>query len=182
MGRRHQQAAGEPAKPSLLLCHPSLPKPAASSRPGIFAQEGRRGPARIREQGVDVFGFGEQKTRESFRQASRRFTYTEDLLPDAPANAEAAESKSKPLQPPSAAAPIIRRVLDQVETEDGWASLSAVGKQLSNLSSDFDPRNFGFRKLSDLVRGTNVFEIENPEGRGMRIRKKPAPAKPKPKS
>jgi hypothetical protein len=36
--------------------------------------------ARIREQGVDVFGFGEQKTPESFRQACRRFVYTENLL------------------------------------------------------------------------------------------------------
>lgn len=133
--------------------------------------------ARIREQGVDVFGFGEQKTPESFRQACRRFTYTENLLPDAPANAEAAGSKAKPLQPPSAATPIIRRVLDQMETEDGWAPLGAVGTQLANLSSDFDPRNFGFRKLSDLIRKTNAFEIDHPEGRAVRIRKKRAQAK-----
>ena len=133
--------------------------------------------ARIREQGVDVFGFGEQKTPESFRQACRRFTYTENLLPDAPANTEAANGKAKPLKPPSAAAPIIRRVLDQMETEDGWAPLGAVGNQLANLSSDFDPRNFGFRKLSDLIRKTNAFEIDHPEGRAVRIRKNTAPAK-----
>lgn len=133
--------------------------------------------ARIREQGVDVFGFGEQKTPESFRQACRRFTYTENLLPDAPANVESAGSSAKPLQSPNAAAPIIRRVLDQMETEDGWAPLGAVGTQLANLSSDFDPRNFGFRKLSDLVRKTDAFEIEHLEGGGVRIRKKPAPTK-----
>ncbi|MCK7613767.1 NYN domain-containing protein [Roseibium sediminicola] len=133
--------------------------------------------ARIREQGVDVFGFGEQKTPESFRQACRRFTYTENLLPDSPANAEAAGSTSKPLQSPSAATPIIRRVLDQMETEDGWAPLGEVGTHLANLSSDFDPRNFGFRKLSDLVRKTNAFEIEHPEGRSIRIREKPSPKK-----
>ncbi|MGQ2903359.1 MAG: NYN domain-containing protein [Neoaquamicrobium sediminum] len=133
--------------------------------------------ARIREQGVDVFGFGEQKTPESFRQACRRFTYTENLLPDAPANVESAGSSTKPLQSPNAAAPIIRRVLDQMETEDGWAPLGAVGTQLANLSSDFDPRNFGFRKLSDLVRKTDAFEIEHLEGGGVRIRKKPAPTK-----
>lgn len=133
--------------------------------------------ARIREQGVDVFGFGEQKTPESFRQACRRFTYTENLLPDAPANAEAENGTSKPLQPPSAATPIIRRVLDQMETEDGWATLGEVGTHLANLSSDFDPRNFGFRKLSDLVRKTNAFEIEHPEGRSIRIREKSSPKK-----
>lgn len=139
--------------------------------------------ARIREQGVDVFGFGEHKTPESFRQACRRFTYTENLLPDAPANVDAAGSKAKPLQPPSAAAPIIRRVLSQMETEDGWAPLGAVGKQLANLSSDFDPRNYGLRELSDLVRKTNAFEIDQTEGRGVRIREKPSPSKaPKPRS
>src|ERR1700690_1255162 len=41
--------------------------------------------ARIREQGIDVYGFGEQKTPESFRQACRRFFFTENLLPDAAA-------------------------------------------------------------------------------------------------
>src|SRR5476649_321821 len=41
--------------------------------------------SRLREQGADVYGFGEQKTPESFRQACRRFIYTENLLPDAPA-------------------------------------------------------------------------------------------------
>ncbi|WP_295808194.1 NYN domain-containing protein [uncultured Nitratireductor sp.] len=128
--------------------------------------------ARIREQSVDVFGFGEQKTPESFRQACRRFVYTENLLPDAPANTEANGGKSKPLQPPSAATPIIKRVLRQMETDDGWAPLGAVGTQLANLASDFDPRNFGFRKLSDLVRKTGAFEIDHPEGHAVCIREK----------
>ena len=39
--------------------------------------------SRLREQGADVFGFGEQKTPESFRQACRKFIYTENLLPEA---------------------------------------------------------------------------------------------------
>ena len=116
--------------------------------------------ARIREQGVDVFGFGEQKTPESFRQACRRFVYTENLLTGA-ANSQDAASTSKPLQPPSAATPIIMKVITQMESEDGWVPLGEVGKQLANLASDFDPRTFGFRKLSDLVRRTNSFEIED---------------------
>jgi uncharacterized LabA/DUF88 family protein len=131
--------------------------------------------ARIREQGVDVFGFGEQKTPESFRQACRRFFYTENLLPTAPANAADA-SEAKPLQPPGAATPIIRKVIAQMESEDGWVPLGAVGNQLANLASDFDPRTFGFRKLSDLIRKTNAFEIEHPEGGRMRIRIKPGPS------
>jgi uncharacterized LabA/DUF88 family protein len=134
--------------------------------------------ARIREQGIDVFGFGEQKTPESFRQACRRFVYTENLTPVTPADNQDAGRTTKPLQPPSAATPIIRKVIAQMETEDGWVPLGAVGTQLANLASDFDPRTFGFRKLSDLIRKTNAFEINHPEGGAMRIRTRQAPAKP----
>jgi uncharacterized LabA/DUF88 family protein len=138
--------------------------------------------ARIREQGIDVFGFGEQKTPESFRQACRRFVYTENLLPGA-ANNQNGASASKPLQPPSAAVPIIERIITQMETEDGWVPLGQVGTQLANLASDFDPRNFGFRKLSDLVRKTNAFEIDPAKGRAMRIRvKSPGATEPRPRA
>ena len=127
--------------------------------------------ARIREQGVDVYGFGEQKTPESFRQACRRFVYTENLLPSAPANTGQAAKASKPLRSPKDAIPIIAKVIEQMETEDGWVPLGAVGTQLANLASDFDPRTFGFRKLSDLVRETGGFEIDHPEGGSVRIRR-----------
>ena len=116
--------------------------------------------ARIRENGIDVFGFGEQKTPESFRQACRRFIYTENLLPSAVANNETPAAKS--LQPLSAATPIIKKAIAQMESEDGWVNLGAVGTRLANMASDFDPRTFGFRKLSDLVRKTNSFEIDHP--------------------
>lgn len=132
--------------------------------------------ARIREQGIDVFGFGEQKTPESFRQACRRFVYTENLL--GTATTQDAASKSAPLQPPDAATPIIKKVITQMESEDGWVALGEVGRQLANLASDFDPRTYGFRKLSDLVRKTNSFEIDEPKGRSMRIRIKPAAVPP----
>jgi uncharacterized LabA/DUF88 family protein len=128
--------------------------------------------ARIREQGVDVFGFGEQKTPESFRQACRRFVYTENLLPEAPANVESSGAKAAPLQLPADAVPILMRVMEQMDTEDGWVPLGALGNRLANLASDFDPRTFGFRKLSDLVRQTKAFELDQPEGRALRIRAK----------
>lgn len=128
--------------------------------------------SRIREQGIDVFGFGEQKTPESFRQACRRFIYTENLLPVAAANGTDTAQATASLQPPTAATPIIRKVIAQMESEDGWVPLGAVGNQLANLASDFDPRTYGFRKLSDLVRKTNAFDLEHAEGRPLRIRVK----------
>jgi uncharacterized LabA/DUF88 family protein len=134
--------------------------------------------ARIREQGVDVFGFGEQKTPESFRQACRRFVYTENLLAGAASNQDSA-LPSNPLLPASAATPVIKKVITQMESEDGWVTLGEVGKQLANLASDFDPRTYGFRKLSDLVRKTDAFDIEHPKGGSLRIRKKSSSGKSK---
>lgn len=129
--------------------------------------------SRIREQGVDVFGFGEQKTPESFRQACRRFIYTENLLPEAPAPDRETGSDGKALQPPSAAAPILRKAIAQIDNEGGWVALANVGHRLADLAPDFDSRTYGFAKLSDLVAKTGAFEIEKPESGGMRIRLKP---------
>jgi uncharacterized LabA/DUF88 family protein len=130
--------------------------------------------ARIREQGVDVYGFGAQKTPESFRQACRRFIYTENLMPGAPA-VDAEAKAAKPLRPPGAATPILRRVIDQMDGEDGWVPLSTLGQHLSNLASDFDPRTYGYKKLSDLIQKTGAFEVKKVGGGGgMRVRQKPS--------
>ncbi|MCW5715605.1 MAG: NYN domain-containing protein [Bauldia sp.] len=126
--------------------------------------------SRIREQGVDVYGFGEQKTPASFRQACRRFIYTENLLPTPSGGHDAASPGRAPLEPLANAAAALRKVVEQMESEDGWVSLGAVGTQIFNLISDFDPRTYGARKLSDLIRKTNAFDIDNPDSGRMRIR------------
>jgi uncharacterized LabA/DUF88 family protein len=126
--------------------------------------------SRLREE-AHVFGFGAQKTPESFRQACHRFIYTENLLPAAVTSNADAPSKPLPLQPRSAAIPFLNKAISQIEGEDGWVSLGEVGKQLSNLFSDFDQRSYGHSKLSDLVRKTEAFDIEKGEG-GPRIRAK----------
>ena len=132
--------------------------------------------SRLREQGADVFGFGEQKTPESFRQACRRFIYTENLLPELPTATQDDGAGRKALQPPSAAVPILNRVIAEMDSEDGWVGLGVVGQRLANIASDFDPRTFGYRKLSDLVRKTGAFEIDQADGRFLRIRARPARA------
>ncbi|MBE9554624.1 MAG: NYN domain-containing protein [Proteobacteria bacterium] len=133
--------------------------------------------SRIREQGIDVYGFGQQKTPESFRQACLRFIFTENLLPEAPAPDRDPTPGSKPLQPPSAAIPVLRKAIALLDDDDGWVGLSAVGQQLGKLAPDFDPRTYGHAKLSDLVKKTGVFEVELPKGKGMRIRPKISPNK-----
>jgi Uncharacterized conserved protein len=139
--------------------------------------------SRLREEGADVYGFGARKTPESFRQACRRFIYTENLLPEAAASSggETPEAKA---QPASAAVAILSKAMAQMDTEDGWVGLGVVGRRLANIASDFDPRSYGFRKLSDLVRGTGAFEIDDQhDGRAMRIRARaPAPGRTRARS
>ncbi len=134
--------------------------------------------ARIREQGVDVYGFGQQKTPESFRQACHRFIFTENLLPEAPDRDP--KPGAKPLQPPTAAVSVLRRAVALLDDDDdGWVSLGAVGQRLGKLASDFDPRTYGHVKLSDLVKKTGAFEFELSKGKGVRIRPKKSPNKKK---
>ncbi|MPR12564.1 NYN domain-containing protein [Microvirga tunisiensis] len=133
---------------------------------------------RIREQGLGVYGFGERKTPESFRQACRRFIYTENLLlPETPTPGEETAKALKPLQSPSAAIPLIQKALSQVEGEEGWVSLGMLGQRLSSIATDFDPRTYGYRKLSDLVRRKGAFEVAQAETGGLRVR--PIPQEPK---
>lgn len=127
--------------------------------------------ARIREHGLDVYGFGAQKTPESFRQACKRFIYTENLRADA-APAKAEKGAKLALRKPAEAVKLIQRALEQVDDEEGWAWLSVVGSQLTKLANDFDTRNYGSAKLSDLVKRTGKFEMENMPGGGARIRSK----------
>ena len=132
--------------------------------------------SRLREEGADVYGFGARKTPESFRQACRRFIYTENLVPEVPATSAPKEgaAATPPAQGPESAVAILNKALAQMETEGGWVGLRAVGQRLANVVSDFDPRSYGFRNLSDLVRQSGAFETEEADGRAMRIRAKPA--------
>lgn len=62
----------------------------------------------------------------------------------------------------------------QLEDDDGWVALGGVGQRLAVLSSDFDPRTYGYAKLGDLVEKTGSFEIDRSRGRGVYIRMKKA--------
>jgi uncharacterized LabA/DUF88 family protein len=132
--------------------------------------------ARIREEGLDVFGFGERKTPESFRQACRRFIYTENLLAEAPVKSAAPTARAH--LAPADAVPILKKAIAQMDSEDGWVGLGQLGQRLGNFASDFDPRTYGCAKLSDLVRKSGGFEIDSSEGRRLKVRLKPeAPAR-----
>ena len=130
--------------------------------------------ARIREEGVDVYGFGEQKTPESFRQACTRFIYTENLIAPVPADAGAkspvAEAPAAKRKPSEAARLIAAIIADMDEDGDGWVAVGGIGNRLRNAHPDFDQRTYGYAKLSDLIRATGRFEVDSKGPGGMRIR------------
>lgn len=130
--------------------------------------------ARIREEGVDVYGFGEQKTPESFRQACTRFIYTENLIAPVPVDASAkspvAEVPATKRKPSEAARLIAAIIADMDEDGDGWVAVGGIGNRLRNAHPDFDQRTYGYAKLSDLIRATGRFEVETGERGAMRIR------------
>jgi hypothetical protein len=122
--------------------------------------------ARIREQGIDVYGIGQQKTPESFRQACTRFIFTENFVAEGPAVPKTA------LSPITDAVALIDKAIEQMEEDaDGWFHLGAVGQRLNNLSPEFDTRTFGHPKLSDLVEATGRYDIDRTKGVRMRPKK-----------
>ncbi|WP_339630306.1 NYN domain-containing protein [uncultured Sneathiella sp.] len=128
--------------------------------------------SRIREQGVDVYGFGQKKTPESFRQACHRFIYTENLHGGAEKSSDDPAAVKDTQPPPSKAVPLVKKAIAELEGDNGWFPLNIVGSQLNRLYPDFDSRNYGFQKLSELVRKTGAFDVETPKGGSMRIRLK----------
>ena len=137
--------------------------------------------SRLREEGLMVLGFGEKKTPESFRAACDRFIYTEVLRPTPPPAPGAEAGAAPPAAPSSRLPPEERkRILDAIDAcsdDDGWAHLGAVGSTLVKLRSDFDPRLFGFKKLSDLIRSMRKeLELEErgsgPGGKAIFVRVK----------
>jgi uncharacterized LabA/DUF88 family protein len=129
--------------------------------------------ARIREQGTDVYGIGQVKTPESFRQACTRFIFTENFAGEV--GSPAAPKIS--LRPMGEAVDLVLKAMEQLEEDaEGWFQLGTVGQRLQNLSSEFDTRTFGHGKLSDLIEATGRFEI-NRNGQHVRLRPKPVRGK-----
>jgi len=120
--------------------------------------------ARLRESGRKVYGFGEKKTPRPFVSVCDKFIYTE-ILKDT--QDESDDEDLKPSVKPKKEFKIDRKLLkllretvDNLAEESGWAYLGGVGHQINNRSADFDPRNYGFRKLGDLFRAIPQFETE----------------------
>jgi hypothetical protein len=110
---------------------------------------------RIRESGLVVYGFGEKKTPQAFVSACNKFIYTEILRKpseDGPPVVVAQDQKLKTM---------LQSAVSSGAQEDGWANLGTVGQLLSKQDSSFDARNYGFKKLSDLIKSQSYLEIKS---------------------
>ncbi len=121
---------------------------------------------RIRETGIFVMGIGEKKTPKPFVNACDVFVYTENLVPEKKKQAAEKRShhKSKSEADPM---PLLEQAFDMAVQEDGWARLDAIGSALYQLDPGFDPRTYGYRQLSRLIRSLkDAFEMRIQETSG----------------
>src|SRR5699024_2725226 len=117
--------------------------------------------ARLREAGLVVYGFGERKTPEPFVSACDKFIYTEVLRDEEDDNRERINRKStNELKQNTRLVNLLRNAVEASSDESGWAHLAPVGSYIAKQSSEFDPRNYGYQKLGELVRATKLFEME----------------------
>jgi len=123
---------------------------------------------RLREQGKEAYGIGEKKTPKAFVNACKRFIYVENLL----GNEAKPGAETRRIEPAAQATNLILTALRDVEDDDGWAGLGAVGSQLAKRYPDFDPRSYGAAKLSSLVKELKKIEVSGAGG-NLRIRYRP---------
>lgn len=123
---------------------------------------------RLREAGMKVFGIGEKKTPEPFIVACDKFIYLE-ILKDQSKETESGPQKDK-LPKKNEFDKITPKVIRLISTtisdladEDGWAFLGDVGNLLQKKQPNFDSRNYGFQKLTPLIKSINKFEVEQRE-------------------
>lgn len=129
---------------------------------------------RIVENGIPVYGFGEKKTPQPFVDACSTFIYTENLVStegnktDTPIQPQ--KKNRAELRQDTALVKLLRTAVEQTSEEDSWAHMSKVGHYISNNSS-FSSINYGYKKLSDLIKATELFNIEmRKDGTAMYIR------------
>lgn len=109
---------------------------------------------RLREAGKVVYGLGERKTPEAFQAACDKFVFFEVLRQPAEGSGGTAIQSVQGLPELRG---LLAAAIDKTSREGGWASLSFVGQQIGKAHSSFDPRNYGFKRLGELVRAQTTY-------------------------
>jgi uncharacterized LabA/DUF88 family protein len=115
--------------------------------------------ARLRESGLIVYGFGERKTPDAFVAACDKFIFTE-VLQDEEDRRHIKKKSTRQLKQDTKLVHLLRNAVKAASDESNWADLASVGSYLAKKSSEFDPRNYGYEKLGELVEATKLFDFE----------------------
>ncbi|NDR55518.1 NYN domain-containing protein [Aliiruegeria sabulilitoris] len=128
--------------------------------------------SRIREQGLDVYGIGRQKTPQAFRQACKRFIFVENLSGSEPDATEktprSTPAKSHPL---AEARDLILKAMDGIDQDDDWYTLGQLGQFMTAANPDFDTRTYGKKKLSELIEAIKIFETRRSPSNQLQVRR-----------
>lgn len=134
---------------------------------------------RLRESGLEVIGIGKQNTPEAFRSACHKFIFTETItesenktdennyIDQKNKNTAPLVDKNNTAKPTAKSAlneklkKLIIDAINSASEDDGWANLAEVGGYLNRIDSSFDPRNYGFPKLSSLVKSLSYVYYKN---------------------
>jgi len=150
---------------------------------------------RLLESGKEVFGFGQKKTPAPFVKACSQFIFTEDLISAAREREEEVKGETGAIKPAAETVKVmieqdkpvqitknelrgkaglirlLRLACENTADDDGWSPMGQVTQYIANQKS-YSPVNYGFRRWSDLVETTELFEIERRNGTAMYIRDK----------
>ncbi len=134
---------------------------------------------RVQQEGIKVFGFGEKKTPKAFMAACSQFIFTEKLMNNY--NSEQSEEEevkksikkeTKDLKNDKWLLNLLRNAQEQTMDEHGWSNLATMGIYINN-SSSFSPVNYGYKKLSNLLKAMDIFDIYmDDESKQMSVRDK----------
>ena len=126
----------------------------------------------LRDVGVEVYGFGEKKTPQAFVNACSKFIYVEalDVVSEPVAGPEVKEKNAKDLRGNTKLVRTLRSAVQNASGDDDWAHLGRIGNQLVNKGA-FDPRNYGYPKLRNLIEDIGLFEVKH-ENNAVWVREK----------
>ncbi|WP_405608960.1 NYN domain-containing protein [Polaribacter sp. Asnod1-A03] len=123
---------------------------------------------RLREAGMKVYGLGEKKTPNPFIVACDKFIYIEILKQQVQKDEieTTVNNKNEYDKITQKEIRLIATSIDDVADDDGWAFLGDVGSLMQKKRPNFDSRNYGFQKLTPLIKSINTFEIESRQSKG----------------
>lgn len=119
---------------------------------------------RLREAGMQVIGIGEKKTPNPFIVACDRFVYIEILKKQSEEKNDNKKSGNNNFDKiTNKEIALISSTINDLSDDDGWAFLGDVGSLIQKKRPNFDSRNYGFEKLTPLIKSIDKFEIEQRE-------------------